>query len=568
MGEKQEDVDIVDVVSLGASVIGTAALWSSTGTLAWGFLAWLGYWGQRKFRRSETARRWADRLSEYPQLETIAPTLLPGPNETETALTIRQDKPLDVRVVGGSGGNELIDVDAYENLPWHKRVTMPAPGIAASAAQPRDVFSGTARSGRRSATMMDQQTAYLLRSLKRLPKYISYTQLPEPASPLAVPIGIESAQGYLVWGDFSANGNLIHALIAGQTGAGKDALLRLWFTMLTTHNTPQDLQFVVIDGKIDWLSPALAESSFMAIPPAGGIEIVKEGKKRVNIAEQAMASNLDWVFDEIKRRDGEMKRYGAVDLVSYRKRSGKQLPYIFVIASDVGNTFNDDLEMLIKLLIARGRSYGIRLIISMQNPVGEDTKWRSQIGLVMCGYQQNPDHDRYIMGMNVDRLLVRPSQLPNPEEDDRSKGLFVVRHGNTQCLVRTAHLPEDDWFQYIEQILPKKKDADDMLLNQLLTARQQQTQQVTQTQPVYDDGDDEAREEHAPITPVQPILTRQQIEKIQQLVINNATKSEIMREFGWTNSVTYAKKSKAVDIIIAATKRRIEQRYLSRDRSW
>lgn len=548
VAEEQEtkDIDAVDIVSFIGSLIGTTAAYSSTGTLAWGFIAMLGYWGQRKFRRSEVARQWAMRLSEIPQLETIAPTLLPGPSNEETAITLRQDKPLDVRVVG----NELRDVDPYEDEPWWRRASRPAPGMS-TASEAKQVFSGTARRGK--ASMMDHQQAYLLKSLKRLPKYINYTQLPNPPSKFAVPIGVESAENHLLWGDFSAEGNLIHALIAGQTGAGKDALLRLWFTVLTSQNTPQDLQFVILDGKIDWLSPALAESSYMAIPPAGGIEIVKEKGKYTNKAKERMAASMEWIFDEIQRRDAELKRYGAVDVVGYRKRSGKHLPYIFLICSDIGDMFDDDLELLVKILIARGRSYGIRLVVSLQNPVGENTRWRSQIGLVMSGYQQNSDHDRYIMGINVDRLLVRPSQLPNAEEDDRSKGLFIVRHGTSQHLVRTAHLPEDDWFEYIEQHLPKKRDADDAFLLGLLEQRNipPQDNQITEqarysTQKLHDE-------------PKQPVLTTDQIKTIQIFVQQGLNKTQIMHAFKWTNGDIYARKSAAVDIIIAATKRKMAQ---------
>lgn len=519
--ENPQDIDAVDIASAIGALIGTASAFLSTGSLFFGLIYAGGYGIQHWIRRTAMAQRLAQRITDdYPKLDYIAPALLPGPKEQEqTEITLRQDKPIDVRIV-----------DAYESEPFWKRVTQPLPGqtVATVTKQTRK-------------PMMSQQESNLYKQLKRLPPYVHYQQLPKPPSRLSVPIGIEGIENHVVWGDFSSDGNLIHALVAGQTGSGKDALLRLWFATLTIQNTPQDLQFVILDGKIDWLSPALAESAFMAIKPAGGINIKKVNGKRQNVAIESMAQNLDWIFEEIDRRSELMKKWGAVDLASLERRSGMHLPYIFVLASDVSDTFNNDLQMLVESLIARGRSYGIRLIISLQNPVGESTRWRSQIGLVMSGYQMNPDHDRYIMGMNVDRMLIRPSQLPNPEESDISKGLFVVRHGGTQHLVRTAHMPEEDWYKYIENILPKKRDVEDTnLLSRLLLAPEEPPKNISSTQPKM------------------RALTDKQIERIQELVFAGKNKTEIMLELGFSNGNVYREKSPAVSIIINATRRKLQ----------
>lgn len=526
MTDNERDLDAVDITAFIGAIIGAASSIGTAGTLLWGILYFGGYGILYKLRRTAMARRFAQRITtEHPMLETVVPILLPGPRE-EQEIVIKQNGPLDVRIV-----------DAYETQPFHKRVTQPLPGD--------QVF--TARTSRKP--LVSQQEAFLQRSLKRLPKYISYLQLSKPPSKLAVPIGVESIDGNVLWGDFSTDGNLIHALVAGHTGSGKDALLRLWFSTLTVQNTPEELQFVILDGKIDWLSPALAESAYMAIKPAGGIKIRKDEKgKRYNAAQDDMVTNLDWMFEEIERRSELFTKCGAVDLAGYRRRTGKNLPYVFMLASDVGGEFKNDLELLIQDLIMRGRSYGIRLIISMQNPVGEDTRWRSQIGLIMSGYQQLDTHDRYIFGISVDKLLVRPSQLPNPLENDISKGLFVTRLGNQQHLVRTAHMPEDDWNRYIEGVLPKKRDWQDIaysnrntdLLTRLLSASEP-------TMPMR---------QHVVPHPVVRPLTIEQIKLIKALTLAGKNKTEIMvKGLGFSNGDVYKEKSPAVSIVINAVKR-------------
>jgi hypothetical protein len=163
----------------------------------------------------------------------------------------------------------------------------------------------------------------------------------------------------------------------------------------------------------------------------------------------------------------------------------------------------------------------------------------------MSGYQQNPDHDRYIMGMSVDRLLVRPSQLPNPEESDSSKGLFVTRLGTQQHLVRTAHMPEDDWYRYIEGVLPKKRDIEDQYLLAGLLANQESVHIPTAQPKQY--------------VAQKRILTEGQIAKIQELVFSGKNKTEIMLALGFSNGEVYKEKSPAVGIIITATKRKLGQ---------
>jgi hypothetical protein len=428
-------------------------------------------------------------------------------------------------------------LDPYEHLPFWDRVTKPI-----------DTGSSIQRRGKIDDD--DRQVSYLQRALRRLPSYLHYTQIPAPPSKLSIPIGYDPDSQSIVWGDFDADSEsqrILHALIAGQTGSGKDAELRLWFTILTMNNTPEEIQFIILDGKADWLSDALAQSAYMAIPPAGGMEIRKENGKRVDKAKERMLESMDWVFDEIERRSILMREAGAINLNAYNEKMMRRnhpiLPMLFLIASDVGKSFDGDLGMLVNQLIMKGRAYGIRMIISMQNPVGEGTDWRSQIGLVMSGYQQNPDHDRYIMGIPKVRALVRPSQLPNPEEYDEAKGIFVVRMGSRQFLVKTPHLPEQDWFTYIESKRFVKRwyrrDEQESILTELLTGNTGITRRLIPVAPRIDPRD---------------VLTHDQIVKISQLAVKGHTKTHIMTELGFTSGTTWNAKKEAVESVIIATR--------------
>jgi hypothetical protein len=187
----------------------------------------------------------------------------------------------------------------------------------------------------------------------------------------------------------------------------------------------------------------------------------------------------------------------------------------------------------------KGRAYGVRMIMSMQNPVGEATKWRSQLGLVLTGHQANADHDRYVLGVNVDKMLYRPSMIPNPDENDISKGLFILRRGTAQHLIRTPHMPENDWFEYIETALRKKPSEQDMLLESLLGFN---------TPPVV-------KPVVKPVAP-KPIFTKKQLDTIVELASLGHTKTDIMVKMGLTNGDKYKITSPIVDKLIAKVKQK------------
>lgn len=522
-----KDFDILDGLSILIILILIARNLNAGGSLAVAVPLIPFYFAQHALRHTKLFRRFIDGLYENKRTEVfgkIGTHVLLPPDRENQSLVLKQDKPIDINVVNG-------------DRTFFQRMTNPTIDNSDGSS----VLTGVLERNTDA-----KQTQAIIQGIKRLPKYIKYTDLPSPPSKLAVPIGIDSTTKQLIWADFGndLDVKILHAIIAGYTGSGKDALLRLWFAVLTMNNTPEEVQFVIIDGKVDWLSPALAESAYMAIPPAGGVDIQRvEGRKIKDCAKEKMEDSLLWMFDELQRRQDAFAKVGAVDMSSYYKKTGTLLPVLFFIASDIGETFDDQLKMLVTLLIMKGRAYGVRLIMSMQNTVGEGSKWRSQVGLIITGHQPNPDHDRYILGINKERIIFRPSLLPNPEENDISRGLFVVRRGSSQHLVRTPHLPEDDWFTYIETVMTTKRDYKEahtpfnLLDTLLLEAAKPKPNDVI----------------HIPKMPIpdKPILTLEQIKLVRDAVRLGRQKTDIMiNVLKITSGDRYKEVSPAVDLII------------------
>lgn len=534
----QVDINITDL-AIGAGTIMAVA---NTGTGVWAIAGIVSYYGYRWFFNLKPIREWIDRVRvKVPPTDIILPYLLPAPKDDDNQpLMLGKNGMIDQRV--------MTNIDPYEGMSLWQRARQ-KPVTAQNTVTSTMLPSNNEMVLKKQGAAEQQQLAFAKKAFKTLPSYFSHDALPEPPSKLAVPIGINYQQ-QVIWGDFSAQVNdhdtsrLLHVLVTGKTSSGKDSLIRLWYKMLTEHNTPAEVQFVIIDGKMDWLSPQVGNSPYMAIPPAGGTDFKKKEGKRIDCGAERMAESVDWVFEEIDRRNRIIVAAGAVDLVSYTRRTGKSMPYLFIMAMDVGEQLNDDLGKLIKQLIMKGRSYGVRLIINMQNPVGEDTKWRSQIGAVITGHQQDPNHDNKILHIPVSRMVIRPSQLPDPEEYDAAKGLFILRQGSKQELLRAPHLPNEDWEDYLDDLsarfIPARSHKDDFLADLL------------------EHADDFVKKPVKKVIIPQNVLTKEQIKRIVQLTRAGVNKTDIMVDhLKFTGN--YNEKKDAVQMVIDIAKGKLRQ---------
>lgn len=480
-----EDIDIYDIGlgGIGIALTATAATPLIAIPLS---LLWLG---QYALRRSKTARQWTDTI-QRPEIQKYTQKLLPPPKDQDV-MVISQEKPLDVNVV---------------NERWIDRIR-----------QPVDYNEGSL------AVIKKREVKQITQALKVLPKQLPYTVVPDPPTKTSVPIGYNGKQW--IWADFERD--TLHALVAGQTGCGKDSLLRLWFTMLTANNTPNEVQFIIFDGKGEWLIPALQQSKHMFIKPVGGVEVVKEGGRWVDKANDRIEEGIGLVFEEIHKRNIAFQKANASNIHTYAQKTGIKYPLLFIIFTDVQPNVEKDLGTLVKMLTIKGRSFGIRLIISTQTVSGQDTGWRGQLALAMSGYQQLSSADKPNLGIDVAYMHYRPSDLPSPD-NPAHRGLFVARKGSDQFLVRVPYLPDDVFEEYCDTSLTRAelKKNDDFLM-QLL-------------------------QESKPKSIKKPLLTKQQVDYIIAQRMNGANKTLIMTSLGFTNGDTYRELSPVVDTLIHA----------------
>jgi hypothetical protein len=339
--------------------------------------------------------------------------------------------------------------DAIKYLPAQARKALPA---IERSSQLLDATPDTEPAESRS---LDDEIA-------QLPARIEYQQMTPHTSSTAVPLGI-MPDGTTAYLDLLHHD--LHVGLYGTSGAGKDNLLRCWFLSLTARNTPQQLQFALLDGKGDWLTPNLQHVSHMFFPPAGGYGTI--GDEHIMAAVQAIDA-------EAARRHELIRQAGCRTREAYNQlHTHNPLPLLVVVATDVMTSVAGDVERLLVSLVSKARSLGIRVIVSMQTPTGKNTQWRMNLSTVVAGSLQHGSQDAPALGIDPKEMRYRPSRLPDPKSNP---GLFVVRRGSEQLLVKAPYI-SDTLFDKMVTSLPTRPvqtSPEDALLAGLL-ARPVQT---------------------------------------------------------------------------------------------
>lgn len=168
--------------------------------------------------------------------------------------------------------------------------------------------------------------------------------------------------------------NVVHTLIVGTTGSGKTALARTMVASLALHNSPDRLQFSLID------------------PKGRGF---------------GMLADLPHVVDPLVSDTGEAvaRLHEIVAEMEERDRSGRTLPRLVVCIDELADliqTGGKPIEAALTRLAQRGRESGIHLLACTQKPsaalIGSAMKANFPIRLV--GLVATKDEARHATGIS------------------------------------------------------------------------------------------------------------------------------------------------------------------------
>ncbi len=212
-----------------------------------------------------------------------------------------------------------------------------------------------------------------------------------------------------------------HLLIAGATGSGKTVCLNSIICCLLMHNTPSDVQFIMVDPKRVELTP------FNSIPHLAAPVIVDTNKA---------LGTLRWLNQEMDKRYQKLATDSARNVEGYNKnRSGEEkLPYLMLVIDELADlmmTGFDEVEHILCRLAQLARATGIHLIVATQRPSVDVVT-----GLIKANFPTRISFavtsqvdSRTILDMGgAEKLLGRGDMLYMPTEAAKPKrlqGCFV-----------------------------------------------------------------------------------------------------------------------------------------------
>lgn len=161
-----------------------------------------------------------------------------------------------------------------------------------------------------------------------------------------------------------------HLLVLGKTGSGKSNFLHLLLTKSMLKYSPETLNFYLMDMKPGGVELA----DYRDIPHVNTL-VADPGDSSINV------EFLQRIKDQVEQRARKMQKAGVRDLLSYNARNPqKVLPRIVILIDEFQSLFDrkkyPDLSMLLEVesllsdILAKGRSYGINVVLATQTLMG------------------------------------------------------------------------------------------------------------------------------------------------------------------------------------------------------
>lgn len=217
------------------------------------------------------------------------------------------------------------------------------------------------------------------------PKVIRYADFHKLAEAPADKFGV----GLALTGEriFCSLREMVHLLVAGETGGGKSTFLRQFIVDILKFKEPT--KFYLIDLK-------------------GGVEFIPfKGHPQINLVSDhdKAASVLITLNDELDNRLNIFEEHGVNDLDSYNNKTGLFLPRIVLVVDECAEIFmrsNHDEKMKLYINILRqkigrlarlSRAVGIHLVLATQRPDKDAIDMQTKDNLVsrLC-FRVNNDY--------------------------------------------------------------------------------------------------------------------------------------------------------------------------------
>jgi S-DNA-T family DNA segregation ATPase FtsK/SpoIIIE len=281
-------------------------------------------------------------------------------------------------------------------------------------------------------------------------------------SKLAIALG-KGAGGETISADLA---KMPHLLIAGATGSGKTACINSIITCLLVQNTPDDVQFLMIDPK------RVELVNFDNLPHLIAPVVVE--------AEKAVVA-LRWLTQEMDNRYRKFAKAGARNIEGYNKDrpAGDAMPYIVLIIDELADLMMaafDEVEHTLCRLAQLARATGIHLIVATQRPSVDVVT-----GLIKANFPtrisfaltSQVDSRTILDSAGAEKLLGRGDMLFMPTDAAKPKRLqgTFTSDGEVDRIVhfwRMQRRPEMEQIKFEEmvQLASGPKESEDSLMEE------------------------------------------------------------------------------------------------------
>ena len=284
-------------------------------------------------------------------------------------------------------------------------------------------------------------------------------------SKLALALG-KGAGGETVAADLA---RMPHLLIAGATGSGKTACLNSIICCLLIHNTPDEVQFIMIDPK------RVELVNFNTLPHLVAPVVVDTDKAVIA---------LRWLNQEMDNRYQKFAHFGARNIEGYNKnrQAGETMPYMVLVIDELADLMMaayDLVEQTLCRLAQLARATGIHLIVATQRPSVDVVT-----GLIKANFPtrisfaltSQIDSRTILDSAGAEKLLGRGDMLYMPTDAAKPKRLqgTFVSDAETERVVYfwgSQQRPEATTvkFEEMSQLISADKGGEDAMMD---TARQ------------------------------------------------------------------------------------------------
>ncbi len=199
-----------------------------------------------------------------------------------------------------------------------------------------------------------------------------------------------------------------HTLICDHSGSGRSNFLHVLIQNLAFYYNPDEVQLFLLDYKEGvefnaYTDPILEHARLVSVASSVGYGM----------------SFLSWLCKEMQKRAELFKQFKVKDLSDYRKH--EKMPRLIVVIDEFQVLFSDNstkgkesVERSLNILLKKGRSYGVHLVLATQTMRGGeiDSSIKTQIANRIA-LPMDADDSAKILDNDAACELVRPEGIFN-----------------------------------------------------------------------------------------------------------------------------------------------------------